>query len=180
MFLNHHNCARYIADANHAPLWKKTRVSAFTQISSKGLICVIVVHDFEAPRKKTHTRKSYQQNRRWNFFTSFADAIRCCPQARRACERKAGGQARSYPSRSPEIEGPGTHTHLGNVLLHTHHLFSHPFARDYGTTPHWRTFNRYYCEFTFPIFTCCWFELVVSVFFPRNFVVFSNKKWGKF
>jgi hypothetical protein len=57
-------------------------------------------------------------------------------QARRACERKAGGQARSYPSRSPEIEGPGTHTHLGNVLLHTHHLFSHPFARDYGTTPH--------------------------------------------
>jgi hypothetical protein len=128
----------------------------------------------------THTRKSYQQNRRWNFFYILCRCNSMLPTGKEGEHAKGrrGGQARSYPSRSPEIEGPGTHTqtHLGNVLLHTHHLFSHPFARETAERLHIdERFNRCYCEFTFPILLVVGLNLSSVFFSPKILWFFPIK-----
>jgi hypothetical protein len=123
----------------HRSKKKKARVSAFTQISSKGLICVIVVHDFEAPRKKNTQENTINRIAVGIFLhplqMQFDVAHRQGEHAKGRREDKHG-RTRLAPLKSRGLAHTNTHTYLGNVLLHTHHLFSHPFARDYGTTPH--------------------------------------------
>jgi hypothetical protein len=127
--------------------------------------------------KKTH-KKILSTESPLEFFYILCRCNSMVPTGKESMRKEGGRTSTVVPVSLPWNRGAWhTHTHLGNVLLHTHHLFSHPFARDYGTTPHWRTFNRCYCEFTFPILLVAGLNL----FFPRNCLwFFPIKYWENF
>ncbi len=95
---------------------KKARVSAFTQINSKGLICVIVVHDFEAPRKKnTHKKILSTESPPVGIFLhplqmQFDIAHRQGEHAKGRREDKHG-RTRLAPLKSRGLAHTHTHTH---------------------------------------------------------------------